>query len=381
MRPQPGESRSRPEPNGAGSGEKPAPQPKTRAYAKRNIRDKGVNLRFRAILPIGDSKPRHVPQLHFRRRVHRVVAADGLRARSHDRGDPGRRPVGRRVLRRPSPAQPISRDLRRGRVQLGLCADLFAGADRRRRGAREGFFEPNFHAAADLATGAARLGVPLYDAIRRDHRSGLRKGPAEIRFRRRHDAHHLSLSRVHNARHPALGNPERAWVFQRGGLRFGGAQSVHHGVSRSRVPVSERRRRRELGRRRLGAGPTRPADGRGAPTRHSRTLGLPAVRPGCPAVLHRPGTGGDRLGGPADRHSRRHHPRLAAAHRRRVLDLLRRAPLPIAPRSHRRGGWNRAVAADEPPARGRRRRGGGRLAEPIDRAHPRPLRALPRRPS
>ena len=165
------------------AGETPGPSPKIPAYAKRDFRVKGVNPRFRRYSFPGDSKPRHVPKLHFRGRPHGVVAADGIRARSHDRGDPGRGAPGRRIFCRPSPAEPIPRHLRRGRVQFGVRADLsrvlVAQGDERARN----FFEPDFHAL--LISQLALLALAYCTrAIRRDDRAGLRKGSAEVRLRR-----------------------------------------------------------------------------------------------------------------------------------------------------------------------------------------------------
>ena len=88
----------------------------------------------------------------------------------------------------------------------------------------------------------------------------------------------------------------------------------------------------------------------GAPARIAGNAGLAALERGRSAILRRACSRDHRLGRRADRHFRRHDHRLAAADRRGFLDLLRRAPLPIADRRHRRGRGHRVAAGDEPPS-------------------------------
>ena len=192
------------------------------------------------------------------------------------------------------------------------------------------FRQPDLHFAADLATGAAGAGVFVHNAARRTHRSGLRTGPAKIRFRCRHDAHHLPLPGVHHARDLAYGNAQRARIFQRGAFApvllnlfvmaflavaflfpdAGVAASwgvAGSGLAQLVLLMAEARRRGVLER-----------------------LALPRFDPDVrqffvalgPAVIGSAGQQIAILG--------RHHPRFAFAHRRRFLDLLRRAALPIA---------------------------------------------------
>ena len=182
---------------------------------------------------LGDSRPRHVPQLPLGRRIHRPVAADRLRPRSDDRRGDGRRPARRRLRRRAAAAQPVPRHLRRGRVQLGLCADLFARAGRARRRRRQSSRQPRLHPAADLADRAARRGAGLHRPARRADRAGLLRAPGEVRARRRHDAHHLPLSRLHHAGDAAQRHAQRARLFQRRRFRAGAAQSVRRRLPRA----------------------------------------------------------------------------------------------------------------------------------------------------
>ena len=151
------------------------------------------------------------------------------------------------------------------------------------------------------------------------------------------------------------------------------------GFLAARLPLSQRRRGGVLGRVRFRHRAARAADGGSAPARRARAARRSAPRSRREAVLRRARAGGDRLGRPADRHPRRHDPRVAAAQQRELVDVLRRAPLPTAARRDRRRGGHGAVAGNEPAPRRRRRarRGGG--AEPLDRAHLRPRRAVLRR--
>ena len=83
------------------------------------------------------------------------------------------------------------------------------------------------------------------DATRRADRAGLLRAPGEVRARRRHDAHHLPLSRLHHAGDAAQRHAQCARLFQRRRLRAGAAQSVRRrdsSPSPSSFPTPARRR-------------------------------------------------------------------------------------------------------------------------------------------
>ena len=186
------------------------------------------------------------------------------------------------------------------------------------RRARDRFREPHPRVSGDQPDRAARARLFRHAAVRRTDRARLRRRSGQIRPRGRHDAHHLSLSRLHHHHDAAIGHAERARLFRGRRLRAGAAQPVHHRLSRHRVPVSRTPASRRAGAWSLsGVAQLAAADRRILAARRAGADRLAAHRRRRRAILSRARPGGDRLGRTADRDPRRHDPRLRHADRRR----------------------------------------------------------------
>ena len=152
------------------------------------------------------------------------------------------------------------------------------------------------------------------------------------------------------------------------------------GIPRPRLPLSQRRRGGELGRVRLRLAATRAADGGGAPARRARTARHSAPRsPTCssssralgPAVI---GSAGQQIAILADTILASLLPDGANSS---MYYAERLYQLPLGVIGVAAGTVLLPEMTPAPRRRRRARRGGG--AEPLDRAHARPRRAVLRR--
>ncbi len=131
--------------------------------------------------------------------LHAALAADGICPRHHARGDPRRRPRGRRLFRGAAAAQPFPCHLRRGRLQRGLGAGLCARPWRARRGGGKIVRRPDLHAAAGLAGCAADRRLAVHAAGHEHFGARLFRGRRTAQARDRADPDHLSLSAADHA--------------------------------------------------------------------------------------------------------------------------------------------------------------------------------------
>ncbi|MDF9792766.1 hypothetical protein M2440_003467 [Methylorubrum extorquens] len=195
-----------------------------------------------------DQPRKHDPLDPLRRRLDAGLAGHRLCPRRGHRRRDGRRAHGGCLRRRLPPAEPLSRDFRRGGVQHRLRAGLHPSGTGGRRGRRRALRRSRLHPDADRAGGFARPRA-AGDAV---DRAG---AGARLLGRRgalcagcKPDADHIPLPAVHDAGDAVLRHPQRASALRGRGRRAGAAQPFDAGGPRAGLPVPERGLCRGLGR-------------------------------------------------------------------------------------------------------------------------------------